>query len=71
MMDNLLRMVEDTDNVELACDEVFELLDQYIEMEKRGEDAAHLLPLVKRHLDKCQDCREEYEALARMFDATS
>jgi hypothetical protein len=71
VMGKLLRMVENTDEVEIPCDEVFELLDQYVELEARGEDVAHLLPLVKRHLDKCQDCREEYEALVRVFQATS
>jgi hypothetical protein len=71
MMGKLLRMVEDTDEVELSCDEVFELLDQYVELEARGENVAHLLPMVKRHLDRCRDCQEEYEALVRVFEATS
>lgn len=71
MMGRLLRMVEDTDEVEIACDEVFELLDQYVELEARGEDVAQLLPFVKRHLEKCHDCHEEYEALMRVFEATS
>jgi hypothetical protein len=70
-MIKLLEMVEDTDEVEIACDEVFELLDQYVELEARGEDVAQLLPLVKRHLEKCHDCHEEYEALVRIFEATS
>jgi hypothetical protein len=71
MLNKLLRMVEDTDEVEIACDEVFALLDQYVELEARGEDVASLLPFVKRHLDRCRDCHEEYEALARVFAATS
>jgi hypothetical protein len=71
MMGKLFRMVENTDEVEIGCDEVFELLDQYVELEARGEDVAHLLPMVKRHLDRCRDCHEEYEALARVFEATS
>lgn len=71
MIGNLLRMVENTDEVEIGCDEVFEMLDQYVELEARGEDITDLLPLVKKHLDRCRDCREEYEALARVFEATS
>lgn len=67
----LLHMVENTDEVEIACDEVFELLDQYVELEAHGEDVTNLLPLVKRHLDKCRDCHEEYEALMRVFEATT
>jgi hypothetical protein len=71
MMGKLLQMVENTDEIEIPCDEVFDLLDQYVELEARGEDVAHLLPMVKRHLDRCRDCHEEYEALARVFEATS
>lgn len=71
MMGRLLHMVENTDEVEMGCDEVFELLDQYVELEARGENVADLLPLVKGHLDRCRDCHEEFEALARVFEATS
>lgn len=70
MMGKLLQMVSDTDEVEFACDEVFELLDQYVELEARGEDVARLLPLVKKHLDNCGDCHEEYEALAQIIAAS-
>jgi hypothetical protein len=71
MMGKLLRMVEDTDEVEISCDDAFELLDRYVELEARGEDVAHLLPMVKRHLERCRDCYEEYEALVQIFEASS
>lgn len=71
MVSKLFQMVEDTDEVEIACDEVFELLDQYVELQARGEDVASLFPLVKKHLDRCRDCHEEYEALVRIFEATA
>lgn len=71
MMGKLLHMLENTDEVEISCDEVFELLDQYVELEARGENVAELLPFVKKHLDRCRDCHEEYEALVRVFEATS
>ena len=71
MMVKLLQMVENTDEVELSCDEVFDLLDQYVESNVHGEDAASLLPLVQKHLDRCRDCHEEYEALARVIEASS
>ncbi len=53
----------------LNCDQVFELLDQFSERAARGEDVAHLMPLVQAHLDNCPDCRERYEALMRMIAA--
>ena len=71
IMGRLLQMVDNTDEVEIPCDEVFDLLDLYVECEARGEDVTELLPLVKRHLDKCQDCHEEYEALTRIIEASS
>ncbi|KAF0111791.1 MAG: hypothetical protein FD147_593 [Chloroflexi bacterium] len=65
----MLHMIQNTQNVELTCDDVHGLLDQYTEMAIRGEDVVGLLPLVLYHLDMCPDCREEYEALSRILHA--
>lgn len=65
----MLQMIRNTKEVELSCDEVHALLDQYAEMANRGEDVENLLPLVHFHLDMCPDCREEYEALSRILVA--
>ena len=46
-----------------SCEDVFAVVDQYAEIEVRGEDAARLMPLLREHLDSCHDCCEEYEAL--------
>lgn len=70
-MRNLLQMLEQTDEAEIPCDEVFALLDQYVEAELRGEDAVRLLPLVKKHLDRCQDCHEEYAALLTVIQSSA
>jgi len=51
-----------THEEELACDECFEELDRFVEMELAGLDAA-AMPLVQDHLEMCGDCREEYQAL--------
>ena len=48
---------------ELGCDECFERLDRFVEMELSGLDAATAMPLVEDHLEKCGDCREEFVAL--------
>lgn len=64
----MLRMIENTQEEELSCDEVFGLLDVYAEMALRGEDVTEHLPLVKHHLDMCPDCREEYEAVMRILE---
>jgi predicted component of type VI protein secretion system len=65
---SLLQMVEHTEENELSCDEVFALLDQYVELVVEQRQAADLLPLVKKHLDRCKDCHEEYEALVRVIE---
>jgi hypothetical protein len=64
-----LKSVQVTEEVEYSCEEVYRLMDQYVEMLKRGEDTTALMPLVERHLKMCGDCREEVEALLRMMDA--
>lgn len=56
---------------ELTCDEVFALLDVFAEAISRGEDAAARMPLVRHHLDMCQDCREELAILLRSMEATA
>lgn len=66
----LARALEVTREEELACDECFEELDRFVEMELAGLDAAAALPLVQDHLDKCGDCREEYEALLNALRAS-
>ncbi len=58
----LARALDMTGDEELACDECFEELDRFVEMKLAGLNAA-AMPLVQDHLDRCGDCREEYEAL--------
>ena len=66
----MIKMIEKTQEVELSCDEVHRLLGEFAEMVLRGEDAASLLPLVHHHLDTCPDCREEYDALMQILQAS-
>ena len=64
----MLRMIVNTQDEELSCDEVFELLDVYAERAAHAEDVAGTFPLIKHHLDMCPDCREEFEALMRIIE---
>lgn len=64
---HLLRALEPV--AELTCDEVFALIDAYTERAARGEDVAHLMPLVHAHLEMCPDCREQYQALLRVVQS--
>lgn len=58
-----LRVLEDVRAEELSCDEIYSKLDEYVECEVGCKDAAHVMPLIREHLDICSGCCEEYEAL--------
>jgi hypothetical protein len=66
----LLKMLENTQEVEFSCDDVYHLLDQYSEAVVQGENAEQLMPLVEHHINICPDCREEFEALLRVLQAS-
>jgi predicted anti-sigma-YlaC factor YlaD len=48
---------------EVSCDECFELLDEYVELELAGADADRRLPGMREHLQGCPACREDHESL--------
>ena len=65
-LDKLKKMVREiisTRPFEIGCEECFEELDRFVELVLAGKDAAEALPLVQDHLDRCGNCREEFEAL--------
>jgi hypothetical protein len=68
MAQKMVEMISHTAEVELTCDEVFKLIDQFSEMAQRGENVTELMPMVQHHLGMCPDCREEYEALKRVLE---
>ena len=65
---DLMHRLQNTHEEELSCDEVFALVDEYAEASQRGEDVASLKPLIRRHLDMCRECDEEYRALLRVLE---
>ncbi len=69
-LENMLRQLSQTRDVEVTCDEVLRVLDQVAEARLRGEDVGRLLPLVQHHLEMCMDCQEELEALLRILRAS-
>ena len=48
---------------EVTCDQCFELLDRYVDLEVAGEDPDAQLPGMRAHLDGCPACREDHESL--------
>jgi hypothetical protein len=51
---------------ELLCDECFERIDEYVDLELRGEDADARVPGMRGHLDGCPACHEEYDGLREL-----
>jgi hypothetical protein len=65
-LDTLKRMVREITTArpdEIGCDECISKLDRFVEMTLAGKNAAEAMPLVQDHLERCDDCREEFEAL--------
>jgi hypothetical protein len=52
---------------EIGCDECFQLLDRYVELELTGEDADAAIPGLGAHLRGCPACREEHESLRALL----
>ncbi len=69
-LDKLLRAIADTRETEIGCEEGFEQMDRFAELELSGLDAGAVMPLVRDHLGKCEECRETLEALLRAMRAT-
>jgi len=68
MMEKLLNKLAITEEQEISCDDVHEILDQFAEMELRGENVSALMPLVQRHLDLCPDCHDEHYTLIQALE---
>jgi len=54
---------------ELTCEECFEHLDRYVELEIRGEDAERAVPGMRAHLQGCPACHDDHESLRALLEA--
>jgi hypothetical protein len=54
---------------ELSCDECFEQLDRYVELELAGDDAEAIVPGMRPHLEGCPACRDDRDSLAALVAA--
>ena len=48
---------------EVSCEECFERLDEYVELELANADPDRRIPGMREHLQGCPACREDYESL--------
>jgi hypothetical protein len=65
----IARMLGPADQ-EVTCDECFELLDEYVELELSGQDPDSRLPGMSAHLAGCPACREDHDSLRDLVAQT-
>jgi hypothetical protein len=51
------------DGPELTCEQCFEQLDRYVELELAGAPADERVPGMRAHLEGCAACHEDHESL--------
>ena len=66
----LARVVAETREDEIGCDECCERLDTFAEADLAGSEARSAMPLVGDHLDRCADCSSTFEALLSALRGT-
>lgn len=54
---------------EVGCDYCFSKLEAYAEKKLKGKSPGEAMPLIEDHLQRCGECREEYEALLAALKA--
>jgi hypothetical protein len=51
------------DGPEVTCEECFDRLDEYVELELAGLDADRRIPGMRSHFEGCPACREDHDSL--------
>ena len=64
--DKTLKRILGPAEPELLCDECFEKLDEYVDLELQGQAADERIPGMRPHLDGCPACHEEYDSLREL-----
>ena len=70
MNDELIGKLLGPDGPELTCEECFEELDRYVELELSGADVDAEVPGMRAHLVGCPACREDHESLRALVADT-
>jgi anti-sigma factor RsiW len=61
--DKLINALLGPDGPELTCEQCFEQLDRYVELELAATDADAAVPGMRAHLEGCPACHEDHESL--------
>ena len=68
-IDTKLNRVLGPSGPEILCDECFDKLDAYVELELGGEAADQRIPGMRAHLEGCPACSEEYQSLRALVQS--
>ena len=52
---------------DIGCEECFERLDEYVELELKGQNAEARVPGMEAHLTGCPACRDEHDSLLALL----
>jgi len=65
----LMRQVRLTKDEEIGCNDCLERAAEAAERMLSGKTVAEGVEAIEHHLEVCQDCREEFEALRKALQA--
>ena len=63
IVENLLGAVLATKDEEIGCGQCYDRIEKFAELKLSGKSPEEAMPLVEEHLQRCEECREEYQAL--------
>jgi hypothetical protein len=66
---HVLRALLGPEGPELSCEECFEHLDRYVELELAGADADASIPGMRAHLEGCPACHEDHDSLRSLVSS--
>jgi hypothetical protein len=67
--ERLLRALLGPKGPELSCEQCFEELDRYVELELAGADADQAIPGMRAHLEGCPACQEDHESFRAFVES--
>lgn len=65
----LLKMIRETEEVELSCPDCLDALDIYIQSVQDGKPIEGLLERVRDHLAGCPFCKSEYDLIVETLNS--
>jgi hypothetical protein len=69
-MSDLLSRLLGPAEPEIGCDECFDLLDEFVELQVRGAGAEAAVPGMLAHLEGCPACAEEHASLLALVSSS-